>query len=169
MKKIFLQSALVLSAIAGLLAFAGCDTAVEDDKLAVPSNLEISVVGRWFNVSWDAVEGASGYIVYTNSVGCASGNRIVNTATVTAADHEGTAVNSLFPANGSVEFPTATSIRIWLMPNGMPMNNSSDNTREVMATEVSAKVKAVNINDASHDSDYSAERTVTKAHYQSGS
>jgi len=168
MKKNLLQSVIVLAATAGLLALAGCDTEVKDEKLSVPLNVSVSVVGRWFTVSWDAVKNADGYVVYTESVGCGSGNRTAYTVDQTATNHAETPqpVTSVFPANGSVEFPTATSIRIWLMPKEMQMDNSKN--VEPMASQVSAKVKAVKTSDPSLDSDYSEVKIVVKADYEPG-
>jgi hypothetical protein len=150
--KVYIPVIVILS-----FSFFNCDEAPQDYNLAVPSNVNVEVVGRWFNVSWNTVSNASGYEIYTTSTGCGSGNRIINTATETATNHEGTAVTSTYPSNGSVEFISATSIRIWLMPAEM-------GSAEPMASAVSAKVKALGTGDYI-DSAYSSETSVAKADY----
>ncbi|MDR1868358.1 MAG: hypothetical protein LBQ82_00055 [Treponema sp.] len=135
MKKNLLKSAFVLSIIAGLLVFAGCDEAPKD--LDTPTNVTITVDGRTMTVSWNAVNGAQGYEVYTTSVGCGSGNRIINTKDNTATDHDGKASYlKSDKSNGAVEIKSATSIQITLMPMG------EDNTKP-MASKVTAKVRAL--------------------------
>ena len=133
----WLRNALVLSAITGLLVLTGCDEAVKDENLGVPANVTINVVGRTMTVSWNAVNGAQGYEIYTTSENCASGNRIINTKGNTATGHDGTgSYIKDDKSNGAVEIKSATSIEITLMPA------MGDNTKP-MATKVTAKVKAL--------------------------
>jgi hypothetical protein len=88
-------------------------------------------------VSWNAVNGAQGYEIYTTSENCASGNRIINTKGPTATVHDGTgSYIKDDKSNGAVEIKSATSIEITLMPA------MGDNTKP-MATKVTAKVKAL--------------------------
>ena len=153
MKKNWLQKALVLSAIAGLLILAGCDEEIKDEVLSSPTNVKIEVVERTMTVSWNAVSGAQGYEIYTESVGCGSGNKIINTKDNTATNHEGEgSYIKSDKSNGAVEIKSATSIEITLMPT------MGDNTKP-MASKVTAKVRALggevgNINYL--DSEYSA-------------
>jgi len=137
MKKNWLKSALVLSAIAVLLALSGCDTAAQVDILAVPANVQITVVNRTMTVTWNAVPNAQGYEILTTSTNCGSGNKLINTKANTA-----TALNNSTNylkddgSNGAVQIKGATTIEITLMPKTM----GSD---EPMATAVSARVKAL--------------------------
>jgi len=160
MKKNLLQSAVVLIAIAGLLALAGCDTAVDDpENLGTPANVTITVEARTMTVTWDAVSGASGYEIITTSTGCGSGNRIINTKNGTAnvyTEANGIGANALKDdkSDGAVEIKGAASFQITLMP---AMGDSS----KPMATAVSAKVKALGDGDKYFDSEYSAVESKT--------
>ena len=111
--------------------------------LDIPANLSISVNTRLMTVTWDAVENASGYRIYTTSVGCPSGNRIVDTVTKTATDHNGTPTNSDTAAegitdrgNGFVTFTGETSFTIWLMA-------VSGSQTEPMPSSLTARVMAL--------------------------
>jgi len=168
MKKNLLKSAIVLIAIAGLLALAGCDTAVDDpENLGTPANVAITVEERTMTVTWDEVSGASGYEIITDSVGCGSGKRKINTKDITAIVYntdnnppEGNnAMNTVkadgTQANGSVLILAKNKIQITLMPQMMGDQNVP------MATEVSAKVKALGDGTQYLDSVYSAVKTYT--------
>jgi hypothetical protein len=159
MKKNLLKSALVLfvvlCAITGLLALVGCDDDNDDDNitglldltgddeeiddhiLGTPANVTITVVERTMTVSWGAVNNAQGYEIYTTSVGCGSGNKIINTKDNTATNLTGTgSYIKDDKSNGAVEIKSTTSIQITLMPA------TGDNTKP-MASKVTAKVKAL--------------------------
>jgi len=137
MRKKLLKSALVLSAMAVLLALAGCDTAAQVYTLAAPANVQITVVGRAMTVTWNAVPNAQGYEILTTSTNCGSGNKLINTKDKTA-----TALNNSDNylkddgSNGAVVIKAATTIEITLM------SAMGDDTKP-MATAVSAKVKAL--------------------------
>ena len=135
-----------------LFSFFSCVPDPDPVQLAVPENLQIIVVGREMTVTWDAVKNASGYILYTTSVGCGSGNRIVNTATKTVRLHNppggqatGTIVNS-------------TTFRHTLMA-------ASGSTTEAMASSLTAKVMSVGDGETYIDSEYSDVVTLRKADY----
>jgi hypothetical protein len=163
MKKNLLQSAIVLIAIAGLLALAGCDTAPED--LDTPANVTITVEQRTMTVTWDAVSDAQGYEIITTSTGCGSGNRIINTKDKTAnayTEDDGIGEDNYLKddkSNGAVVIKDATTIEITLMP-AMIMGGGSDMTKP-MATAVSAKVRALGDGTRYLDSEYSAVTTKT--------
>jgi hypothetical protein len=125
----------------------------QNSQLAVPANVKVEVAGRWMTVSWNAVNKAVGYQIYTTSTGCNSGNKIINTKTQTATNHAGT-------ASKNVEFLNPTSVRILLMA-------ARGNTAEPMASAVSAKVMALAYDDTYIDSAYSDVKTVSKANYLS--
>jgi len=154
MKKYFL-----IISIALVIGLASACT----DKLAIPTNVKIDVTGRLMTVTWDAVSGAQGYEIYTTSSGCASGNRIINTKDNTATSHTGT--NALFDdgRNGAVQIKGSTKIEITLMPewNTPGDNTSGPNYDVVMASAVTAKVKALGV-----ESDYSQVVTLNKADYK---
>jgi len=160
MKRNLLKSAIVLIAIAGLLALAGCDTAVDDpENLGTPANVTITVEERTMTVTWNAVSGASGYEIITTSTGCGSGNRIINTKNGTAnvyTEANGIGADALKndKSNGAVEITGATAIQITLMPQMMGDQNVP------MASAVSAKVKTLGDGDKYLDSEYS--EVVTK-------
>ena len=163
MKKIWLQNTLALSAIVGLLALLGCTTTrapVENQYLGTPANVTITVVGRTMTVSWNAINGAQSYEIYTTSVGCGSGNRIINTKGNTATGHDGTGnyIKS-DKSNGAVEIKSATNIEITLMP---AMGAGNENVP--MASSVTAKVKALGGKNGGIlyiDSNYSEEKSYT--------
>ena len=131
-------------------------------QLAAPSNLSISVTGRLMTVTWDAVENARGYIIRTESPGCASGNRIINTATKTVTNHagasasSGTAENGITNrGNGFVTFTGDTSFTIWLMAE-------AGSETEAMATSLTARAMAVGDGTAS---EYSTEVRLVRSDY----
>jgi len=162
MKKNLLQSGILLIAIAGLLVLAGCDTEPEPEpvNLGTPANVTINVVQRTMTVTWDAVSGALGYEIVTTSVGCGSGNRIINTKSGTAnvyTEAAGIGADALKndKSNGAVEIKGATTIEITLMPQMMGDQNVP------MASAVSAKVKALGDGNDYLDSGYSAVVTKT--------
>jgi len=159
MKKNLVKSALVLSAMAGLLALVGCDTPVDDPKvynLGTPTNVEITVVDRLFTVTWDAVPNVQGYEITTTSTGCGSGNKLINTKANTATNLEGEGTYLKDDgSNGAVVIKNAITIEITLMPA------MGDNTKP-MASAVSAKVKALGGEAGKKkylDSEYSSEAT----------
>ena len=128
-------------------------------QLAAPSNLSISINGRLMTVTWDAVDNARGYIVQTTSVGCVTGNRIVNTATRTVTNHAGNVTNSASARNGItnrgdgfVTFTGDTSFTIWLMAE-------TGSSTEAMPTALAARAMAVGNDTAS---EYSAEVRLVK-------
>jgi hypothetical protein len=125
--------------------------------LDAPPNVKIEVTGRLMTVSWDAVENAGGYQIYTTSTGCTSGNRIINTKARTVSNHAGASIRG-----SSVEFISPTSINILLM--------ARRNSTGPMASAVSAKVKALSNNDKNNstyymDSAYSNEAKISRADY----
>jgi hypothetical protein len=117
---------------------AACDTEPESDpKLGTPINVAITVEGRTMTVTWDAVSNAQGYEIFTTSVGCGSGNKIINTKDSNATNHTGTGdYLKNDKSNGAVEILEPTKIQITLMP-------ATDNPAKPMATEVTAKVRAL--------------------------
>ena len=158
----------------GLMAnLSGCDRRSSRNEssssavqLAAPANVSISVSGRLMTVTWDAVDHASGYVITTTSIGCASGNRIVNTAAQTATNHAGAEADSdtaesgiTNRGNGFVTFTGATSFTIWLMPQ-------TNSRTEVMATSLTASVMAIGDGDAYSDSGDSAVVTLNKIDYR---
>jgi len=152
MKKNLLRSALVLSAMAGLLTLVGCDTASQVYDLSTPANVQIMVVGRLMTVTWNAVPNAQGYEITTTSTGCGSGNKLINTKANTATNLEGTGDYLKDDgSNGAVQIKAPTTIEITLMPA------MGDDTKP-MASAVSAKVKALGGEvgkDEYRDSEYS--------------
>ena len=136
--------------------------------LAIPANLNVSAVGRLMTVTWDAVPHASGYIVHTASVGCGSGNRIVNTATKTAANHSEEETNSAVAeqgittsGSGFVTFTGETSFTIWLMAE----SNDPQHENVPMANALTAKIMAISDDGNYIDSEYSGATTLEKADY----
>ena len=159
---IFLVCGLCLGFAISLL---GCNRQGGSAQLAVPSNLRIIVRGRLMTVSWNAVENASGYLIRTTSTGCASGNRIVNTSTMTATTDTGAAVNSASAAagirdrgNGFVTFTGDTSFTIWLMP-------ASGSETTVMASSLSANIIALGDGVNYRDSRQSSNVTLNRSAY----
>ena len=111
-------------------------------QLPSPANMRVTVTGRLVNVSWDAVENARGYIINMSSPGCASGNRIINTATRTVTGHDGTVTPSAAASqgitnrgNGFVTFTGPTSFTLWLM--------AGSSETEAMANSINAAIMAV--------------------------
>ena len=158
---------LVLAACLFIIGLSGCTPRDNIDavQLAVPGNLNISVAGRLMTVSWDDVDNARGYIVYTRSINCASGNRIINTARRNVTDHAGGKIRSARAANGItnrgngfVTFTGKNSITIWLMAT------AGSNT-EVMATSIEAVIQSVGDGRKYTDSGRSAPVTLAKADY----
>ena len=124
-----------------VVAFTACNR--QSRQLETPENIRITVVGRVLTVTWDEVRNASGYIINTSSIGCASGNRITNTSTgiVTTPQRERLASTTASRAvtdrgNGFVTITGATSIAIWLMP-------AVGSETEAMASTIIANVTAV--------------------------
>ena len=117
-----------------------------DIELCTPANVNIEMSGRAMTVSWDAADNAQGYEIVTTSVGCASGNRTINTkaGTMLVTSNGNNATNVVI---GSENFITIT-----LMAAG------SDKPNTPMASSVTAKVKSLGgtISGKEHaDSDYS--------------
>ena len=134
-------------------------------QLAIPANLQISVTGRLMTVTWNAVNNARGYIIHTTSVGCGSGNRIVNTATNTVTSHTGAEVSSAVYANGIIDrgngfvtFTGTTSFTIWLMPE-------TNSETEAMASSLIANIVAVGDGINYTNSPQSSNITLNKADY----
>ena len=150
------------------LAERANSTELGDCCLEAPENLKIVVVGRLMTVTWDAVSNASGYIIITESAGCGSGNRIVNTATKSVTNLTGAETFSetnnipvIDKGNGYVTFISDTSFTIWLMP-------ATDSTTEAMATSLTAKIMAVGKvagDNEYFDSNYSPVVTILKENY----
>jgi len=115
-----------------------------EETLSVPANVQIDVTGRVMTVTWDEVDDAEGYEIYTTSTGCGSGNRIINTKTDTKTSHTGSSASN-------VEIEDATTIKITLMKSTAPGATDDD----PMATAVSAKVKALGDDCCILDSEYS--------------
>jgi len=134
-------------AIALVIGFfsMGCATnSPEDETLDVPSNIIITVTGRTMVVTWDEVKNASGYEIITDSEGCGSGKRKINTKDNTAVVYntandppEGANALKDDKSNGAVEILAKNKIQITLMPQMMGDQNVP------MATAVTAKVKAL--------------------------
>ena len=172
MKKYFLMFAVYALCLGLSIGLFGCNRSDNrneaqsaTNQLAVPANLSISVAGRLVTVTWNAVNNASGYIIHATSPGCASGNRIVNTATKSATTHAGAATNSSTAengitnrGNGFVTFTGETSFTIWLMPE-------SGSQTVPMASSVTANVKAVGDGVNFADSNTSAVVQLNKANY----
>jgi len=134
----------------------------EDYTLKAPSNIKVDVTLRVMTITWDVVPNALGYEIHTTSIGCASGNRIINTKENTATAHNGT-TNTLFNdgRNGAVQIVSPNKVEITLMP----MTPGSD---EPMPSAVTAKIKALGgtVNGQEYlDSEYSAVITLNKAEY----
>jgi len=109
------------------------------DIFAAPANVQITVVNRTMTVTWDAVANADGYVIYTTSTGCGSGNKIINTKANTATNLTGAgAYIKSDKSNGAVVIKDSTTIEITLMPARDENGNNVDDTP--MATAVSAKV-----------------------------
>jgi hypothetical protein len=135
------------------------------ETIVIPKNLEISVTGRLMTVTWDSVPYASGYIIYTTSTGCGSGNKIVNTENKTATNHKGEEIKSEIAekgitTNGSgfVTFTGETSFTICLMTDPQQENVP-------MATALTAKIMAVGDDNNYLDSAYSEIITLEKSDY----
>ena len=158
---------LVFAACMFIIGLGGCAPRdnISAAQLAAPANISISVVGRLMTVSWDAVDNARGYTVYTRSINCGSGNRIINTVRRNVTDHAGGKIRSARAANGIINrgngfvtFTGDTSITIWLMPE------TGSNT-EVMATSLEAVITAVGDGRRYADSEPSAVVSLAKADY----
>jgi len=165
-----MKNLLKISGIIGLvlvivLLSTGCKTVddrISDEfKLDIPANVIIEVNVRQMTVTWNAVNNALGYEIYTTSENCGSGNRIINTRENTATSHTGTPASTDPTANGAVQFKGATTIEITLMPE-------VGSTTEPMPTAVTAKVKALGGKTGGQeflDSEYSAVTTLNKDDY----
>jgi len=140
--------------ILGILLFSFFSCVPDPDpipvQLDVPKNLQITVVGREMTVTWDAVKNASGYILYTTSVDCGSGNRIVNTVANTVRLHTG--------GQASGKIIDSTTFTLTLMA-------ATGSQTEAMASSVTAKVMSVGYGEAYIDSGYSDVVTLGKADY----
>ena len=135
-------------------------------QLETPASLNITVVGRLMTVRWTTVENASGYLVHTTSLGCSSGNRIVNTATGTVTSHTGAAMNSASAVNGItdrgngfVTFTGTYSFTIWLMPE-------AGSETEVMATSLVVNIRAIGDGVNYTDSEPSSDFTLNKINFR---
>ena len=161
---------LICIAVIALLAViftAGCKSldsaAGGEKKLDSPKNIKIEINVRQMIITWDAVPNAQGYEIITASVNCGSGNRIINTKDNTALAPNGSNVlaggANLISANGTVQIHGKNKIEITLMPEwNIPGNNQSGrNENRIMASSVSAKVKALGGLRGYHDSDFSGE------------
>jgi hypothetical protein len=173
-----------ITAIALVIGFATLSCEIEPPEevtLGVPTNVKITVVEktRIMTVTWDAVANAAGYEIITDSEGCGSGKRIINTKDITAFVYntantppQGTSsvMNSIkndgsgTQANGSVLILAKNKIQITLMP-------ATGETEKVMASAVTAKVRALTpggqtIDEIIYkDSAYSSVARVEKANY----
>jgi len=150
------------------------DDTEKDGKLLAPKNIKIEIESNGNRermvVTWDAVSNASGYEIYSVSVGCGSGNRLINTEENTAfgltfesADTQRTGTstvgdNSVLHGtqnnsgavvdkanNGVVEIIGENKIAVTLMPE---YNTPGDNTsgfkdNSIMASSLRVKVKAI--------------------------
>ena len=135
----------VLALVIGLLTMNCANADNLDLNLNTPKNVRITVDGRTMTVTWDAVKNARGYEIVTSSTDCNSGKRLINTKDKTAKNNtEGSdnfGKNALLndKSNGAVEIKGKTKIEITLMPNA----NATEPNTTPMASEVSAKVKAL--------------------------
>ncbi|MCL2210543.1 MAG: hypothetical protein FWB95_01325 [Treponema sp.] len=137
----------------------------EGNKLATPKNVKIEINVRQMIITWDAVPNALGYEIITTSENCGSGNRTINTKENTAVAPNGNNAlaggNNLAASNGMVQIHARNKVEITLMPewNKPGDNQSGRNESKIMATSVTAKVKAIGGARGNTDSDFS--ETVT--------
>ena len=145
----------------------------ESKKLSVPKNVKIEITARQMIVTWSAVPNAQGYLIETTSENCRSGNKIINTKNGTAVmtssggsslagtDRED-GIRVRATDNGAVQIHGKNKFEITLMPEwNIPGDNTSGrNESKIMATAVTAKVKAIGGSRGYSDSDYS--NTVTR-------
>ena len=173
----------------------GCKT-LDTTGLAVPENVKIEIDSTGVQdrermvVTWNEVPNASGYEIHSVSVGCGSGNRLINTKnnsafglTFDSADTQRTGKftvgdNSVLhgsknnsgatvdkASNGAVEIIAPNKIAITLMPEwNVPGDNTSGaKPNTIMASSLRVKVKALGgkVNGLEYsDSGYSGETTL---------
>jgi len=170
------------------------DDTEKGGKLAAPKNIKIEIDSSRSNtreimvITWDEEKNASGYEIHSVSVGCGSGNRLINTKKGTAfgLTFTGTTeeiaqrtgpftigdTSSLYDpvadpnkgANGRVEIIGKNKIEITLMPewNTQGDNTSGAKDNSIMASQLRVKIKTLGgtLNDVKYtDSDYSNEVT----------
>ena len=157
----------------------------------VPQNVKMSIEKkRILVIEWDAFPEADGYEILVQSIGCGSGNRIINTKAGTANPYNHTTsetttgTNSLISAaatptttdelvegeiqsnyNGRVEIISDTKIKIVLMQENVTVDSVvTPDYNQIMATDLYAKVKALNICDDPEypDTEYSETASLKK-------
>ena len=167
-----MKNLIKLTGLIGIMLVIGFFTAScktldsgEGNKLAAPKNVKIEINNRQMIVTWDAIPNALGYEIITTSENCGSGNRTINTKENTAAAPNGNNTlvggNNAAASNGVVQIHAKNKIEITLMPEwNIPGDNQSGrNESKIMATAVTAKVRALGGARGYTDSDFS--ETVT--------
>ena len=180
MKNFFKLTGIISMILVVGIVTTGCKTLNNQSaerKLSVPQNVKIDVNVRLMTVTWDTVPNAQGYLIETTSVGCRSGNKIVNTKEGTAVmtssggsslvgtDRED-GVRVQVTDNGAVQITGKNKFEITLMPEwNIPGDNTSGRNESVpMPSSLTAKVMALGgtvKGKEFSDSDYSAVVTYT--------